>query len=991
MTTINETAYPRIKPNMSQSELQSVYTPTPEDIAYVRQQRRRKLDQLALLVHIKLTQRLGYFLKSPDIPNKIISHISEQMKMRSAPRKYLSRFDRGGSRTRLKALVRRYLDIKLIESNDKTTLLLHKLSSEASEKKHEIADIINIVIEGLVKQRYELPGFSTLVKYAKSAKKQVNDAYFKQTHRKLNHELTAELDRMLNSSGSKTHWDSIKREVKKPTNKEVKSYLQHLQWLQGLVERLPNMEFLPLTKKHHFTLEARSLDAFHLKEMKQAKRYTLMVLMIQSKLSQSLDDVAGIFKRKLNKLHQSAETRLMEYHQEHTQRTEKLISQFRNVLKTYGDNEAGVPPSLSDIRNAMSEEPAILLAECEEHLAYAGNNYYPFMLKLYKPQRAQLLNCLELLELGSSSEDSSILLALETILEYRNTHKQELGHYEEFVAQPWVNDKWKKLIFNADTKTVNRKYFELCVLSRIKNELSSGDLFIRYSLEHSDYRKELISWDEYEQGLSEYTDMLGFSKDSKTFATELKKTLSELSTQVDEQFQSNEFLDFNNDQLVIRRHQNIPEPQQLKKLDEALRDSLEEKSIVDILVESEQWLDAHKLFKPVSGFESKLDNPRKRFISTLFCYGCNLGPTQTARSIKTLSRKQVAWLNLKYVTEEKLEKAIVKTVNAYNKFELPSFWGSGKSASADGTKWNVYEQNLLSEYHIRYGGYGGIGYYHVSDTYIALFSHFIPCGVYEAIYILDGLIKNESDIQPDVIHGDTQAQSTTVFGLAHLLGIDLMPRIRNIKKLVFYKADGRTKYKHINRLFRGNINWSLIERHLPDMLRVALSIQAGKISPSTILKRLGTYSRKNRLYFAFRELGRAIRTIFLLKYISDVELRRTIHSATNKSEEFNNFTKWLFFGGDGIIAENVRHEQRKVIKYNQLVANLVILHNVQSMTEVLSQLKQRQMPISEEVLKFLSPYRTEHINRFGDYHLDLSKKRKPLNYKLDIIKSQSPQ
>jgi hypothetical protein len=45
-------------------------------------------------------------------------------------------------------------------------------------------------------------------------------------------------------------------------------------------------------------------------------------------------------------------------------------------------------------------------------------------------------------------------------------------------------------------------------------------------------------------------------------------------------------------------------------------------------------------------------------------------------------------------------------------------------------KWNLYEQNLLSEYHIRYGG---IGYYHVSDTYVALFSHFIPCGVWEAV------------------------------------------------------------------------------------------------------------------------------------------------------------------------------------------------------------------------------------------------------------------
>jgi Tn3 transposase DDE domain len=44
----------------------------------------------------------------------------------------------------------------------------------------------------------------------------------------------------------------------------------------------------------------------------------------------------------------------------------------------------------------------------------------------------------------------------------------------------------------------------------------------------------------------------------------------------------------------------------------------------------------------------------------------------------------------------------------------------GKSASADGTKWELYPQNLMSEYHIRYGGYGGIGYYLVADSYIAL-------------------------------------------------------------------------------------------------------------------------------------------------------------------------------------------------------------------------------------------------------------------------------
>lgn len=65
----------------------------------------------------------------------------------------------------------------------------------------------------------------------------------------------------------------------------------------------------------------------------------------------------------------------------------------------------------------------------------------------------------------------------------------------------------------------------------------------------------------------------------------------------------------------------------------------------------------------------------------------------------------------------------------------------GTAAAADGTKFDLYEENLISEYHIRYGGYGGIAYHHVADTYIALFSHFIPCGVWEAVYIIDGLLN----------------------------------------------------------------------------------------------------------------------------------------------------------------------------------------------------------------------------------------------------------
>ena len=110
------------------------------------------------------------------------------------------------------------------------------------------------------------------------------------------------------------------------------------------------------------------------------------------------------------------------------------------------------------------------------------------------------------------------------------------------------------------------------------------------------------------------------------------------------------------------------------------------------------------------------------------------------------------------------------------------------------------------------------------------------------------------------------------------------------------------------------------------------------LTPSTILRRLGTYSRKNRLYHAFYELGRAIRTGFLLRYVADPELQATIQAAMNKNESFNNFAQWVAFGGDGTITENDRLEQRKSVKYTHVVANCLIFYTVAQLSRVLAQL-----------------------------------------------------
>ena len=123
--------------------------------------------------------------------------------------------------------------------------------------------------------------------------------------------------------------------------------------------------------------------------------------------------------------------------------------------------------------------------------------------------------------------------------------------------------------------------------------------------------------------------------------------------------------------------------------------------------------------------------------------------------------------------------------------------------------------------------------------------------------------------------------------------------------------------------------------------------------------------------------------------MAEVELRRTILAATNKSERFNEFVQWISFGSDNLIAENVRDEQRKFIKYNHLVANILAFHNVVSMTKAIDQLKAEGQEISEEVKAAMSPYQTSHINRFGQYQLHSGRAPEPLAFVRKPPKSET--
>jgi len=991
VATVEETAYPRLLPEPRPRELNDHYIPSDDEKAWAKKSANSATKRVALLVLLKCAQRLGFFPRLKDVPRPYLDHVTLASDFkRPLTGDEIRMADDGGVRHRNLNLLRKRLDIRPLDDED----WMIERAATAALTQHHLTDIINVLLEELIHYQYELPGFTTLERMARRAREKVETLHYGSLADPLSSQLRKKIDALFETAGSSTSaWNALKQEPKRPTNNAVRDYLDHVRQVQQLSVGLPAVADIPVSKLKHYRVLARAQNATEMLELVPRKRYALAVIFIRSCHARALDDAADLYIRLHDRLRSSAERRLRQYQIERAKAIDLLVERFHGTLKAY-QTDASAVKRLQAIENSIGSDAAMLLELCEEHLAFSGSNYLPFMLNRYPGFRSLFLNCLEVIKPKSTNESRGMEKLMEALHRLRHSRVEHVSLSELGLNAKadlgWMSNAWRQLVFDDGTglpstgDIVHRKAFELSVISRIREDLGNGDLFIQSGEKYDDYREQLADMDTVENELPEYGEMAGIDVDAVEAVARLRTELAELATEVDKRFKHNTHASIVDGNLSLRNLKKTMQPAAAEKLDMMIRDRLLPVSILDVLIDVERWLNLHRHFKHLAGTDTRIEDLPKRFVTSLFCYGCNLGAVQTSRSVKGISRRQISWLNLKYVTEESLDKATVEVTNAFAKYDLPEYWGSGKTASADGMKWDLYEQNAVSEYHIRYGGYGGIGYYHVSDRYIAFFSRFFPCGAYEGVYLLDAMVENESDLKPDTIHGDTHAQNLAIFGISHLLGIRLMPRIRGIKKLNFYRPSAGAKYKHIDDLFTGTINWKLIQAHYKEMLRVAVSIKLGKITASTILRRFGN-KNQSRLAMAFRELGKVIRTKFLLRFIDNPDFRKLISAATNKSEAFNNFIQWVFFGSEGIIQENVAHEQRKMIKYSHLVANMICLYNVQHMTRVIRELRAEGVEVTADMVGFLSPYRTWHINRFGDYVVDYDRPWDPMDWTLKVF------
>lgn len=531
MTSIERTAYPRFKKHISKKELEQVYTPNQTELTFISKLARKSELRFGATLLLKSFQRLGYFPAFNDIPRPIVQHIAELLNFQMSHN--LDYEDR--TLYRQHQNIRAYLDVS--EYNRKGTKIIETSMTTAAQVMDNPADIINVAIEELVRQRIELPAFSTLDRFAGKIRHTVNQSFFDMVNTKLTDSEKVQLDELLNVTDhkQKSLLHTLKQLPKQSSLEHLQRLLDHIVRLSNTVGADHHLDGIPHTKIKHFAAEARILDVAELKDFNSAKRHVLLLSLIYRTRIKARDDLANMFIKRMNHIHQRGKDELEQLRIRHRQKTEFLVATLSNVIDTLDTHPEDADAGRA-IRQLLIEHGGLeaIQDDCTAITAYSGDNYYPLLWRFYRSHRATLFRMVHLLDLTSTSQDQSLMRAINLLLEYEN---RRITLIEEKIDFSFTNERWKKTIIQGDK--ISRQHFEVCVFSSLAAEIKSGDISIYGSETYADYREQLLPWQECESLVANYCEQLNFPSNAQDFTTYLKDWLTTVAETIDKNYPSN--------------------------------------------------------------------------------------------------------------------------------------------------------------------------------------------------------------------------------------------------------------------------------------------------------------------------------------------------------------------------------------------------------------------------------------------------------------------
>jgi TnpA family transposase len=361
--------------------------------------------------------------------------------------------------------------------------------------------------------------------------------------------------------------------------------------------------------------------------------------------------------------------------------------------------------------------------------------------------------------------------------------------------------------------------------------------------------------------------------------------------------------------------------------------------------------------------------------AVLLAEACNIGLEPVVRSdIAALTRGRLNWVQQNYIRADTLAQANAKLVDTQSTIALAQEWGGGEVASADGLRFVVPIRTLNAGPNRKYyGAHRGVTYYNFSsDQFMGFHGIVIPGTLRDSMYILDGLLEHQTQLRPVEIMADTAGVSDVVFGLFWLLGYQFSPRLADIGEARFWRLDPTADYGVLNSIAHSRVNTKLIMRNWDDLLRVAGSLQQGKVSASELMRSILRSKRPSTLARAIGALGRIPRTLYMLAYIDDEHYRRRILTQLNRGEGRHSVARTVFHGQRGELRQRYREGQEDQLGALGLVVNAIVLWNTMYMEVALNQLRAAGMEVNPADVTRLSPLIHKHMNFQGRYSFALS-------------------
>jgi len=963
LTTLERLRYEQLPAAINIDDLSLYFHLVPSEIALITGQRGDE-NRLGFAAQLCIIKFMGYL---PDnwqatIPKEAVEKIADQL---GVPSPALSRYgNRAATKTEHLQAILKYLGFYKWAPIDLIPLEIWLLERALEHDKPTL--LLDLACEKLILQKIIRPTIGTLERIVISVRVKAYEETYIRLDKILSAELKEKLDLIIagGEANRYTVFGWLKEEpnanIQSQINKALKKYL----YLKELGVEQWDISLLNPNRRKFLAQKARRSTNQELRRLIEVKRYTLLVAFLSQSLIDITDSVLDMFGGFMDGILHKSKRDLEEYQHKTANAKDDAMATLSWAASVIVDEEN---IAAEDIRSAIfSKIPREELNQAvnltREMLKPTRNSFLSFLDNYHNRIRRFSSNFLNSLDFHSPMNDR-FLYAVEIVRASQSGSKKRVPNDPPVF---FITPTWAKYVFDDDGNIIKRAY-ESCVLFNLKDRLNSGDIYVSNSRRYADPEGYLIPKDVWADTKEEVCRQLHISPDPLGRIDEKIKEYEQLLPIVGDLLIGTDEIRLEDGALVLPRLQALEIPDSAIELETRISSRLPLVDLPELLMEVNSWTGFTGHLTSIHDGKPPGNSQMNRVFASLLSNACNIPWIDMSRS-SNIEYYDLLWSIRSYQREDTLKLANNHLVNCHHNHWLAALWGGGTLSSSDGQRFPVSGKIRSAAAQVKYFGYGkGVTFYtHTSDQYSQYGSKVIASTERDAMYVLDEILNNETELNILEHTTDTSGYTDIVFGLFDLLGMQFSPRLRDIKDQKLFRIKGKD-FDYPSLKFTGVVNPGYIASRWDDLLRIAGSMKQGYVTASLFIGKLQSYPRQNNLTYVLQEYGRLVKTVFILRYLVSQSLRRKINTQLNKGEALHALRNFLWFGGDGKIRKKQEEQQQEQALCLNVATNCVVLWNTVYMQEVLKEMESEGTSIDPDDIGHLSPARFAHINRLGKY------------------------